>query len=84
MMRGEHDLRAPGGQIPDHSQRRRAGRCVQPIERFVEQQQSAPRDDRARKQRKTQLSVRELARPTPPQLEHADAREGAVGKYPLA
>jgi hypothetical protein len=74
MMRGEHDLHAPGGQVPDHSQRDRADRRIQPIERFVQQQQSASRDDCTREQRKTQLTVRELARSTPPQFDHADAR----------
>jgi len=80
MMRGEHDLHAPGGHIPDHSQRRRAGRRVQSIERLVEQQQPTRSDDRTRKQRETQLSIRELARPTPAQLEHADANDGTAGK----
>jgi hypothetical protein len=84
VMRGQHDLHAPGGQVPDHSQRDRAGRRVQPIERLVEQQQSARSDDRAREQHKTQLSIRELARPTHAQLEHADTSEGAAGRFALA
>ena len=83
-MRGQHDLRPPGGQAPDHLQRLRAGRRVQPIERLVEQQQAARSDDRTCKQRETQLSIRNFARPTPPQLEHADASEGAAGKRSLA
>ena len=77
-------MHAPGGHVPDHSQRGRAGRRVQPVERLVEQQQPARSDDRTRKQRETQLSIRELARPAPAQLEHADASEGAAGKHSLA
>ena len=74
MMRGEHDLHAPGGKIPDHSQRGRGGCRVQSIERFVEQQQPARSDDRTREQRKAQLPIREFARTTPAQFEHANAR----------
>jgi hypothetical protein len=83
-MRGKHDVYAPGNQAPDHPQRGRAGRRVQPVERLVEQQQPARSDDRTRKQRETQLSIRKFARPTAAQLEHADASEGAAGKHALA
>jgi len=84
MMRGEHDLHAPGGQVTDHSQRGRAGRRIQPVERLVEQQQPARSDDRTRKQRKAQLSIRELARAASAQLGHSDAREGTAGKHSFA
>ena len=43
---------------------RRSHLRVEPVERFVEQQQVARQHERAREQRGAQLSVRELTRPT--------------------